>query len=162
MTTPDLRKALAREIMAKQLITLRPDQSIIEAVDVLLSNRISGAPVLDAGGALVGVLSEKDCLSLIVDEANNQPVGTLVEHFMTKDVQTIRDDEDVITIAGRFLANPYRRLPVLDASGSLVGQVSRRDALGAIHEARKEQTRKMDKGSVTHPDGYAGADLSNG
>ena len=164
MPDQDMRKAVAREIMATELITLHPDQPIVEAVDTLITNKISGAPVLDGEGTLVGVISEKDCLSLIVQESDNQPTGTLVKHFMSTNVMTIEADEDVITIAGRFLANPYRRLPVLEG-GKLVGQVSRRDALKTIHEARKEVTRRMQKqerGSVTHPDSYEPPDLSSG
>lgn len=124
---------LVREYMATELLCLAPDRDIYDAVDFLLEHRISGAPVVDDAGLLVGVLSEKDCLKLLASGASHErPTGTVTD-FMTRDVTTIPSSMDVYFAAGLFLKHVYRRLPVVD-HGKLVGQISRRDILKAISE----------------------------
>lgn len=126
----------ARDLMATNLLTFTPDQHIHEAIDALLSRGVSGGPVL-SGGRLVGILSEKDCLNLVVQgAAHQQPVGDTVGSFMKSEVVTIRPDADLLTIGGLFLRNPFRRLPVVDYDGRVVGQVSRRDVLRGIRKAQ--------------------------
>ncbi len=114
------------------LITFSPDQTIQEAIDVIIEKRISGAPVLDNNGKLVGMLSEKDCLKIIVDQAyHNLPIESKkVADYMTADVRTVPPDSDVVDAANQFLHSPIRRMPVVD-NGVLKGQISRRDILRA-------------------------------
>ena len=133
----------AADIMVSRVITLRPDTDIFVAIRVLLSRRISGAPVLDARGGLVGLLSEKDCLKLLALGGFHEDdfAGATVADYMTSDVSTIGLDTDIFTIAGLFLRHPYRRLPVVD-DGLLVGQVSRRDVLKGIETLRETRGKK--------------------
>jgi CBS domain-containing protein len=114
------------------LITFRPDQSIHDAIDLIISKRISGAPVLDDNGKLVGMLSEKDCLKIIVDQAyHNLPIESkTVADYMTNNVKTVSPDSDVVSAANQFLHSAIRRMPVVD-NGVLKGQISRRDILRA-------------------------------
>jgi CBS domain-containing protein len=116
----------------KNLITFRPEQDIYEVIDIMIDKRISGAPVLDEAGTLVGIISEKDCLRIIVDQAyHNQPMSApKVADYMTKKVKTLSHDTDVVGAATEFLNSPVRRLPVVK-DGILLGQVSRRDILKA-------------------------------
>ena len=114
------------------LITFSPDQTIQDAIDIIIEKRISGAPVLDSNGKLVGMLSEKDCLKIIVDQAyHNLPIESKkVSDYMTADVKTVPPDSDVVAAANQFLHTPIRRMPVVD-NGVLKGQISRRDILRA-------------------------------
>ena len=114
------------------LITFRPDQTIEEAIEIIIDKRISGAPVLDESGKLVGMLSEKDCLRIIVDQAyHNLPIDSKkVSDYMTADVKTVPPDSDVVSAANQFLHSPIRRMPVVE-NGVLKGQISRRDILRA-------------------------------
>jgi predicted transcriptional regulator len=123
--------------MAKDLITFKPDQPIHEAIDVMLSKRISGAPVLNEKGELVGMLSEKDCLKIIVDRAyHNQPnQKSNVQDYMSTVVATIDIDKDILDVANMFLNTNYRRFPVVE-NGKLKGQVSRRDIMRATRELK--------------------------
>jgi CBS domain-containing protein len=126
----------AREIMARDLVTLSPETDIHEAMRSLLKRKVSGAPVIDAERRLVGVLSEKDCLRVLTAEAyDGRPLGHVAD-YMTQQPHAIEPEEGLVDIVSRFLASPYRRLPVVDAEGRLVGQVSRRDALVAIDAMR--------------------------
>ncbi len=118
----------ARDLMATSLVTLRPDMPLHEAIDLLLKNKISGAPVVDEEGRLVGVLSEKDCLRMFASRAFERGPGSTVSQYMSKDLYSIDPDSDLFRIADIFLQNPFRRLPVLE-NGKLIGQISRRDIL---------------------------------
>jgi CBS domain-containing protein len=122
--------------MARRLVTLAPRTDIHEAMRTLLKRRISGAPVVDDDGRLVGVLSEKDCLRVLTAEAyDGVPLGH-VSDYMTKDPHAITPEAGLVDIVGRFLSSAYRRLPVVDPGGRLLGQVSRRDALAAVEAMR--------------------------
>lgn len=128
---------LVTKYMAKDLITFRPEQDIYEAIDLILKHKISGAPVLGAGGRLVGLLSEKDCLRVMISSAyHNEPIGIRrVSDYMTVNVVTISPDKDVLDVANLFLGSNYRRFPVVE-DGKLLGQVSRRDILRAANDMK--------------------------
>ena len=123
--------------MARDLITFKPNQPIHEAIDTMLNKRISGAPVLNDDGELIGMLSEKDCLKIIVDRAYyNQPnQKSEVKDFMSTVVATIDISKDVLDVANMFLSTNYRRFPVVE-NGKLKGQVSRRDIMKATRDLK--------------------------
>ncbi|MFT6872958.1 MAG: putative transcriptional regulator [Roseivirga sp.] len=126
------------EYMTKEVITFHKDQSITEAIDTFLELRISGAPVVDDEGKIVGILSEVDCLKIMVDEAyHNLPHGKIsVEKYMSDAVATVSMDADVLDVASKFLRTHFRRFPVLDHNNKLIGQVSRRDILKATRDLK--------------------------
>ncbi|WP_372841091.1 CBS domain-containing protein [Phaeovulum sp.] len=119
------------DYMARDLILLRPDMEILHAMKILLEKRISGAPVVDAEGHLVGVLSKKDCLRAALHGAYYQEWGGQVAAFMSAPAATLDVDLDLVEATESFLASPYRRFPVL-REGELVGQISRADLLRAL------------------------------
>lgn len=125
--------ARVSDYMARDLVTLSPDDEINAAMHTLLRRRISGAPVVDAKGALVGVLSKKDCLRAAIEASYYRAWGTTVAQHMTRDVQTMEAGTDILTAAKAFVASPYRRFPVMQG-GRLVGQISRADVLRAMSE----------------------------
>ncbi|HIF98538.1 MAG TPA: CBS domain-containing protein [Myxococcales bacterium] len=135
------RVLTAGDIMATSLITLRPEMSIFNAIRILLSRGISGAPVVDDAGAMIGVLSELDCLRMLSSDefyAGHQEEAGTVKHFMTGAGRTIPPDLGIYAIAHYFLTLPIRRLPVVE-DGRLVGQVSRRDVLQGIETMAKQR-----------------------
>ncbi|MBU0676635.1 MAG: CBS domain-containing protein [Verrucomicrobia bacterium] len=117
-----------RDLMVTRVITLRPEMDIYEAINHLLKNRISGAPVVDAEMHPVGMLSEKDCLRIFANGAYHQIAGRHVSEYMSVDLSTVSPDDGLFTVADIFLRNAFRRLPVVE-DGILVGQISRRDVL---------------------------------
>ena len=119
------------DVMARQLVTFTPDTNIHEAIRVLLDRRISGAPVVDEDGTLVGVLSKKDCLKIVFSSRYHDDWGGPVREFMSTPVETLDAGEDLVSAAQRFLQSHYRRFPVLQ-EGRLVGQVSRYDILKVL------------------------------
>ncbi len=119
------------------MITFRPEQSIHEAIGIIVDKKISGAPVLDAGRHLVGNLSEKDCLRIIVDMTyHNLPVqDRTVADYMNTNVMHFTPDTTVVEAALEFLGSPVRRYAVVK-NGVLIGQVSRREILHASQKIK--------------------------
>ena len=124
-----------RDYMAASLVTLRPEMEILDAVHELVTHRISGAPVLDEHGNMIGVLSEQDCMKVALHAGYHGEYGGRVSEFMSRDVRTIDADASILELAELFLSAPYRRYPVLD-DNRLVGQISRRDVLRALEALR--------------------------
>ena len=122
-----------RDYMSRKLVTLTPQTEINRAMHILLDERISGAPVVDEHGWLVGVLSKKDCLKAALHAAYWRDWGKTVADYMSKDVKTLTADMDIVAAAEAFLASPFRRFPVME-EGRLVGQVSRADILRALSQ----------------------------
>ena len=122
-------------IKARDLITFREDQLIEEVIDTMIDRQISGGPVLDSNNKLIGIISEKDCLRIIVDQAYHNLPGSSrkVADYMTRDVKTISAASTIVDAADAFLNSPVRRIPILD-NGILIGQVSRRDILRAAKD----------------------------
>ena len=119
------------DVMATRLVTFTPDMNIHEAIRILLDKRVSGAPVVDADGALVGMLSKKDCLKIVFSSQYHDDWGGPVRDFMTTPVETLDAGLDLVSAAQHFLDSHFRRFPVL-RDGKLVGQVSRYDILKAL------------------------------
>lgn len=121
------------DCMARELTTLSPGMEINRALKILIDRRISGAPVTDDTGQLVGVLSKKDCLRAALNAAYYQDWGDSVADYMSTDLHTLDAGMDIVEAAEAFLASPYRRFPVM-REGRLVGQISRADVLRALAE----------------------------
>lgn len=119
-----------RDHMTTNLITFRPDDTIDKVLVTLASKRISGAPVLDHSGKLVGIISEVDCLSEVIkgQYTNTPKASALVEERMTKEVMTLSPDITIFDAAQLFHQHKIRRFPVVK-DGKLVGQISLSDII---------------------------------
>lgn len=127
-----LRSVLVKDYMSANLLTFTPETDVREAIAGLLEYGVSGAPVVDRLGNIVGFLSEKDCLKVALNAAYNQELGGPVSEFMSRNVVTIDTETSILDVARRFLESPYKRYPVVDENNRLVGQISRSDVLKAI------------------------------
>jgi len=126
------------DIMTRSVITLSPETDIYAGVRTLLKHKITGAPVVGVDGRLAGFLSEKDCLKVLVAGALDGLPEGLVQDYMTLDVQTIAPSGSLYDAVHLFISQTYRRLPVVDDTGKLVGQITRRDVLAAIEAIRDD------------------------
>lgn len=122
----------ARELMTQHVFTVAAEEPIFEAAGKLLRERFSGAPVLEADGAVVGVLSEQDLVrALIGVESNLQPQG-LVRDWMTPTPVTVPPSATVYELARFFRDHSIRRVPVVEG-GVLLGLVARREVVRELH-----------------------------
>jgi CBS domain-containing protein len=118
-TTTDQTAPPVREIMSADVATTTPDRAVADFARELLDRGLSGMPVVDADGALIGMVSEYDVIS-----KRGQTVGEI----MSRGVISVTDDTDTDQVAGLMGLHGIRRLPVV-RDGRLVGIVSRTDLL---------------------------------
>ncbi len=128
-----MKSLKVKDYMTRRLITFRPKMNVVEAMDQLLKARISGAPVVDDDGNLIGILSEVDLMQVIVQDSYYDESVGIVADYMRTEVDTVDPEMDIYTLAEKFIKEHRRRFPVL-SNGRLVGQVSRRDVLAAAEK----------------------------
>jgi CBS domain-containing protein len=145
----------AKDIMTSPVITLSPDQEITEAAGILLENHINGAPVLDEGGMIIGVLTRDDLITqqkeiplpsyfvvldaLIpirslgqVERQAEKIAATTVEHAMTPDPAIVTPDTPIAEIAELMVDSKMHTIPVQAENGELVGIIGKEDILRTI------------------------------
>ncbi|HEV8343017.1 MAG TPA: CBS domain-containing protein [Candidatus Binatia bacterium] len=113
---------MAKDIMTKEIITVDRSTSVKGLAKVLTQQQISGAPVIDKKGQMVGVVSEGDIVA---------KRGKQVKDIMTKKVIAINEETPLEEIASLMATHKIKRLPVMRGK-ELVGIVSRADIVGAI------------------------------
>jgi CBS domain-containing protein len=125
------------DYMTRNLITFRPEQSVLEVMNILIKKKISGGPVVNDKFELVGIISEGDCMKQISESRYyNQPMQDIkVEEHMAKNVDTLDGNMNVFDAANKFLESKHRRFPIV-VNGKLVGQISQRDVLKAALEMK--------------------------
>jgi len=126
-----LRSVKIRDYMAANPVTVTPDMPILEAIHLLIQHRISGVPVMDLRGNLVGMLSELDCLRVALQASYHEELGGRVKEYMSTEVRTVEADDSIVELAELFIDTSYRRFPVMERQ-RVVGQISRRDVLRAL------------------------------
>lgn len=126
-----LRDITVREFMTASLVTFNPNTDIFAAIKQLVGRGVSGAPVLDQFGNIIGMLSERDCMKVALNAAYHDELGGIVSDFMTRNAVTVEVDASILEVAEIFFTNPFKRLPVIHEQ-RVVGQVSRSDVLKAI------------------------------
>ncbi|MDM8350381.1 CBS domain-containing protein [Pseudomonas sp. sp1636] len=137
-----LKSIKVRDYMTRHLVTFRSETDLFTAINRLLEHRISGAPVIDSQGHLIGLLSEGDCLRGILSGAYYESAGGDVCAYMTTEVETISPEADIIEVSERFLRGRRRRMPVVE-DGRLIGQISRSDVLRAVKEFAQHDQGKI-------------------
>ena len=128
--------------MRRDLVLFTKNQSIDEVMKKFIKYRISGGPVVDNTGKLIGVISEADCMKEISDSRYfNLPIlDKTVAHFMTSKVDTIDASKTIFEAASMFFKTTRRRFPVLDKN-RLVGQISRKDIVIATLNMKSQTWR---------------------
>jgi CBS domain-containing protein len=121
------------DYMSTELVIFTPDMDIHRAIKLLLEKRISGAPVLDDRGELVGMLTKKDCLKIAFSASYHQEWGGKVSDFMSREVDSVPAGTDIVEIAERFLNSRFHRFPVTQ-DDRLVGIISRHDVLRSLED----------------------------
>ena len=120
-----------RDFMKTNPLSISPETEIMRAVHLLVAEDISGLPVTDAQGRLVGILTERDCIAVALQAGYFDELGGRVEQYMTTPVETVEPDSSLMDLAELFARSPFRRCPVVE-EGKLVGLICRRDILRAL------------------------------
>ncbi len=119
----------AKDIMTKEVVSVRRDTPVREALQIMLVNKISGIPVVKEDMTLVGIVTEKDLLRLLHRQQGTK--GMKVEEFMTQPAVYFEEDESLEEICDCLDGVTFRRVPVTK-KGKVVGIVSRPDVIRCI------------------------------
>ena len=126
-----------KSIMTTNVIFVRPETSIFEAMTLLTENKISGVPVVDDQLRVIGILSEKDVLEMLMDK--DLDIKKTVGDYMTREVVCFTEEDSAIDICKFFIRTNIRRVPIVK-DGKLIGVVSRRDIVELILEIRTKMS----------------------
>lgn len=135
--TDNTSQIKVKDYMTKSLITFKSNQPVIEVIESLIKNRISGGPVVNDKNELIGIISEGDCIKLISESRYyNMPMEkTTIEKHMATEIDTIDGNMNVFDAAIKFLQSKHRRFPIIE-NGKLVGQISQKDVLKAAMQLK--------------------------
>lgn len=131
----------AKTVMKTNLITVKRDTPIYEAIDLLSKNKITGLPVVNDDMTIAGIVSEKDVLSLLaeldnllmIDDLKNST--TTVDDLMTKNVVSFDVEDDLFDVCDCLIDSSFRRVPIT-SKGKLVGIITRADIVAYILKLR--------------------------
>jgi len=123
-----------RDIMVTKPVVFASDTDLLDAVSTLVDRHITGAPVVDARGNLVGLLTERDFLRAALVAGYHGERGGCVGDYMSRNVEAVNADDSLLDVATRFIETKRRRYPVIE-DNRVVGVVVRRDVLRAVMRA---------------------------
>ncbi len=126
----------ARDIMTKHVFSVKADTPIYEALKLIATYGFSGLPVVEDDMTLIGIVSEKDVLSLFYDQETNDEIT--VSDFMTQPPLCFDEDESLLDVCDFLKKNFFRRVPIT-SGGKLVGIISIRDLLEYILQLKREK-----------------------
>jgi len=132
-----LQSVNLRDYMLPNPVKVRPDDNIMDAMKVIIDNKVSGVCVVDEDMNLVGLLSEMDCLRAVLSAIyNNSSIGIVRDHMAQDNLLVAHPDEDIVDVAQDMLLKNKRRRPVVE-NGKLIGQITCRQLLSAVMKFRK-------------------------
>ena len=126
----------AKDIMSTDVISVKKDDPIFDAVRLLVEKNISGLPVVEDDMTLTGILSEKDAVDLFYEyeQAEDKTVGD----FMTHPAVCFDENNALLNVCNFLVKNIFRRVPVT-SGGKLVGIISIQDILNSVLKSRQEK-----------------------
>ena len=131
-----LQSVNLRDYMLPNPVKVRAGDNVLDAMQVIIDNKISGVCVVDNDGNLVGILSELDCLRAVLGAIyNNSGIGRVSEHMATDNLVVAHPNEDIVDVAQDMLLKNKRRRPVVE-NGKLIGQITCRQLLSAVKKFR--------------------------
>ena len=131
-----LQSVNLRDYMLLHPVKVKADANMMEAMKVIIDNKISGLCVVDDADNLVGILSELDCLRAVLSATYNKTsVGKVSEYMATDNLVVAHPEEDIVDVAQDMLTKNKRRRPVVE-NGKLIGQITCRQLLTAVKKFR--------------------------
>ena len=137
---PEVKIPTAREWMTSKYMALTPETDLLVALGRMADKSVSAALVVDPGGKLVGVLTEKDCLRVLTLTTYHEALAGKVGGFMSPLPECVAPDMDLLRISKLFLETNFPVLPVMEGE-KLLGQISRQQVL----QATQSMARKIEK-----------------
>ena len=118
--------------MTTTIVSISPDSTLDDACSLMLRHNVSGLPVVDSDGQVVGIVTERDLITLLFEPDRG---GHCVSEYFSDNVVTVNEDDLLTDAAELFLKHSFRRVPVVSGH-RLVGILSRRDVIRFVQELR--------------------------
>lgn len=118
----------AKDIMRTDVVTVKSQTPVYQAIQELMDNKITSLPVVDDDMTAVGIISEKDILKLLYDLEKD---GGTVADYMTEMAVSFDLEDNLLDICNCFMKNPFRRVSIL-SDGKLAGIINRTDIIKYI------------------------------
>ena len=134
-----------KDIMTAHVVFVDPDDRVERAIGLMLRHGVSGLPVVDSSGQLLGVVTEYDILGIVDDFFTEK---NKVYHYMTRDIKTVEANASITELAAIFRERSIRRYPVVE-DGRLVGIISRRELIRLVHDVRSEPRQELEMSYAT-------------
>jgi CBS domain-containing protein len=131
----------AKDIMNTDVVSVKKDTPIFEAVKLLVERNISGLPVVEDDMTLVGILSEKDVVDLFYESEKAQ--SKTVNDYMTEPAVHFKENSALVNICDFLIKNIFRGVPVT-SDGKLIGIISVKDVLNSVLQMRREKVGSTD------------------
>lgn len=127
-----LQSVNLRDYMLLNPVKVHAEDNLMDAMKVIIDNKISGVCVVDADANLVGILSELDCLRAVLGAVYNRSnIGVVGDHMSADNLIVAHPNEDIVNVAQDMLMKSKRRRPVVE-NGKLIGQITCRQLLSAV------------------------------
>ena len=129
----------ARDYMSRNFLSFTPNMDVLEALAAIVEANISGGPVIDRFGNLVGGLTEIDCLRAALEAGYHDTKGGKVREYMRPNVRTVDVDDSIMDVAKMFReeSDYYRGFAVLK-NNRVVGRIGLRQVLRGLQEMSQE------------------------
>jgi CBS domain-containing protein len=132
----------AKDVMSTKVTTVDEYANVMEVIKLLVEHNVTGLPVVDDSGRLLGMVTEKDILILLLYDPDVK--SKTVTDLMTTEITHFDEDENLMKIFESLVQSNFRRVPIL-SEGRLVGIVSRRDIIKFLStKAKKVQENDED------------------
>ena len=125
----------AKHIMSTKILTVTEGTNIRHVMKLLSENRVTGLPVVSEDMALLGIVTEKDILEVLL--YGKDIISKTAGDLMATDIVFFEEDEDLMTIFRTLVEDNFRRVPIL-SNGKLTGIISRRDIINFLSEKSNE------------------------
>lgn len=132
-SSPSNDETTAADIMTRNVTTVTEDMNVEDVLKILINKKITGLPVVDAKGKMVGIVSEYDLLKQLSSKKRLSPSDFQGKMQFSKTVAAITEDTPLQEIVRQFVDARYRRLPVIDNKGVLLGIITRRDLMRVFY-----------------------------
>jgi len=148
------RSVTARDIMNEKVVTVKPEDTLEDVAKAMSAGEVSGAPVVDPEGKVMGIISEKDIIRRMLGGKSGSIMTLMTgclraggcmcmmvrdlaaREVMTSPAVTVRDDASLAEMADLLAGRKVNRLPVTDSEGRLLGILARNDIVNAMMRIR--------------------------
>jgi predicted transcriptional regulator len=130
------------DYMTTDFVKFHEQDLVVDAVEELVKHEVIGGPVISSTGEMIGWISEQDCLGSAIQVIYYNQRVAQVSDIMKTDILSVKEDDDLLSLAQQMLQNKPKVYPVINVEGRLTGVISRRLILRAVDKRLAELSKE--------------------